>query len=211
MANSSNITLRNIVSRPLTYEELDANFQELIFTIDDTNSHVDSDTAHNASSIVYDPSNSDLTSDNVQDAIDEHVESTSAHASEDITYDNSNSSLGSSTVKDALDELGIKNNPSATSDPTANDDSTQGYKPFSRWINTSTNEIFICLDATTGSANWQQATLTIDELGSAAIVDMGTGSNQIRTNAENEALFIDEETATSIAENQSILYSIALG
>jgi len=211
MANSNNITLRNVVSRPLTYEELDTNFQELIFTINDTNSHINSTQAHEASNITFDPSGSDLTSTNVQSAIDEHVESSTAHAADDITYDNSNSSLSGTTVKQALDELGIKNNPSATADPTVTDDETQGYKPFSRWINTITSESFICLDATTGAAVWEKGTLTIDDLGSAAIVNMGTGSNQLRTNAENEALFTDEQETTTIAENQAILYSIALG
>lgn len=67
----------------------------------------------------------------------------------------------------------VKNNLSATTDPTANDDVTQGYEPTSRWVNTVTEEFFICVTNTTGNANWQQQTLTLDELGSAALVDVG--------------------------------------
>lgn len=178
MANSNNVTTRSAVSRPLTYEELDANFQELIFTIIDHNDHVNSTTAHEA---------------------------------QNITYDNSDSALQGSTVKEALDELGVKNNPNATTDPGPTDDADAGYRPFSRWINTSDGEIFICLDNTIGNAVWQKASLTLDELGSAAIVDMGTGPSQLRTNSQNEALFMDEQEATTIAIDNAVVYSIALG
>lgn len=67
----------------------------------------------------------------------------------------------------------VKNNLTATTDPTANDDVTQGYEPTSRWVNTVTEEFFICVTNTAGNANWQQQTLTLDELGSAALVDVG--------------------------------------
>jgi hypothetical protein len=177
-ANQNNVTLRSVISRPLLYEELDTNFQELIYTIVDTNDHIASSTAHDA---------------------------------ESITFDNTDTPYSGNNVGDVLRELGVKNNPSATTDPTVNDDETQDYKPFSRWVNTSTGEIWICLDATTGAAVWQKASLTIDELGSAALVNMGTGPNQIRTNSENEALFTDVQETTNIAEDNSIVFAIALG
>mgnify|MGYP001156465237 CR=1 FL=1 len=63
------------------------------------------------------------------------------------------------------------NNLTATVDPTVNDDSSAGYEPLSRWINTTTGEIWLCVSAAVGAANWQQATLTIDELGSAAMAE----------------------------------------
>jgi len=177
-ADQNNVTLRSVVSRPLLYEELDTNFQELIYTIVDTNDHIASGTAHDANS---------------------------------ITFDNTDTPYSGSDVSSVLRELGVKNNPSATTDPTATDDESQGYRAFSRWVNTTTDEIWICLDATTGSAIWQKASLTIDELGSAAIVDMGTGPNQIRTNSENEALFTDEQETTTIAEDSAVVFAIALG
>lgn len=70
----------------------------------------------------------------------------------------------------------VKNNLTATRDPDVNDDASQGYEPTSRWVNTVTNEFFICVVDTVGSANWQQQTLTLDELGSAALVDTGAGN-----------------------------------
>jgi len=57
----------------------------------------------------------------------------------------------------------------STSNPTVNDDGTQGYSINSTWINTSgTGEVFRCIDITTGAAVWIKTTLTIDELGTAA-------------------------------------------
>lgn len=76
-----------------------------------------------------------------------------------------------------------KNNLEATTDPTPNDDSSQGYEILSKWINQSTGEMWVCLQDTVGEANWQHHTLTIDELGSAATADVGTASNQLPTNA----------------------------
>lgn len=71
-----------------------------------------------------------------------------------------------------------KNNLTATEDPTVDDDSTQDYEPLSRWINTTTAEVFLCVSNAVGAANWQKATLSLDELGSAALSNVGnTGSN----------------------------------
>ena len=82
-------------------------------------------------------------------------------------------------------------NLTATTDPTVNDDSDDGYVVGSQWVNTASSplEAFVCLDATVGAAVWVTTTLTIGELGTAALVTMGTGGAQLRTNAENEAYF----------------------
>lgn len=50
----------------------------------------------------------------------------------------------------------LKNNWSATSDPTVNDDSGDGYAAGSLWINTSGARVFVCVDATAGAADWDQ-------------------------------------------------------
>lgn len=42
------------------------------------------------------------------------------------------------------------------SDPTSNDDWTQGYDVGVIWVNTSTNDYFICVDNSTGAAIWSQ-------------------------------------------------------
>jgi hypothetical protein len=73
-------------------------------------------------------------------------------------------------------EIRVTNNLTAVTDPTVNDDSTQGYEVLSRWVNTVTAEFWICVVATVGAANWQQQTLSITELGSAALADVGAGN-----------------------------------
>lgn len=51
----------------------------------------------------------------------------------------------------------IKKN-ETTSDPTVNDDSGDGYAIGSVWINTTSDEAFICTDATAGAAVWKSMT-----------------------------------------------------
>jgi hypothetical protein len=45
-----------------------------------------------------------------------------------------------------------------TVDPVAGNDNTQGYSIKSRWINTSSNEEWVCTDASTGAALWELTT-----------------------------------------------------
>lgn len=68
-------------------------------------------------------------------------------------------------------------NTTAPVDPTVNDDESQGYSGFdagggSLWFNTVSREVFRCADATAGAAEWIKTTLTIDELGSAALAEV---------------------------------------
>jgi len=53
---------------------------------------------------------------------------------------------------------GGKNNITTTSDPTANDDSADGYVVGSMWVNTNTGRVFICAGNATGAAVWQSLT-----------------------------------------------------
>lgn len=48
-----------------------------------------------------------------------------------------------------------KNNPTATTDPTA---SESGYMVLSRWVNTNTGEVFVCIDNTVGANVWVSLT-----------------------------------------------------
>ena len=82
---------------------------------------------------------------------------------------------------DARYERLIKHNLTATTDPTVTDDSTQGYSVLSRWVNTTTKEAFLALDVAPGVANWQKSTLTVDELGTAALAMVGVLDNQLPT------------------------------
>lgn len=55
--------------------------------------------------------------------------------------------------------------------PTVTDDTTAGYSAWSLWGNSVTGEVYRCLDAAAGAAVWVQTTLTVDELGSAAMAE----------------------------------------
>jgi len=48
------------------------------------------------------------------------------------------------------------NNFSATTAPTVNSDNTAGYAVGSEWINTSTSDLYQCINASTGAAVWQR-------------------------------------------------------
>lgn len=72
-------------------------------------------------------------------------------------------------VRDAVGGSGAQDNLVATTNPGVSNDSTQGYSVKSWWLNTISMEFFVCLDASPGAANWQNTTLTIDQLGSMAV------------------------------------------
>lgn len=54
----------------------------------------------------------------------------------------------------------VLNNFTATTNPGASDDETQGYSVGSQWVNTVSGEGFICTDASAGFANWASTTAT---------------------------------------------------
>jgi len=59
----------------------------------------------------------------------------------------------------ALTKLGVDGAAQARNtyldrDPTANDDASQGYGYFSRWINTSSGVLFTCTNPAEGGAVW---------------------------------------------------------
>lgn len=91
-------------------------------------------------------------------------------------------SLNWSMVVD-LDSISAKNNYTATTNPTVNDDSSQGYSAGSVWYNTSTQEAYLCTDPANGSAIWILITLTVENLGSAAFVNTGIGSGDVPLNS----------------------------
>ena len=74
--------------------------------------------------------------------------------------------------------LQFKNNLTATDDPGVNDDSTAGYEPGSKWLNTSSDEWFICSVAAVGAAVWEDLSLSADDLGSLAVVDDATSDGK---------------------------------
>ena len=71
------------------------------------------------------------------------------------------------------------NNLTATANPTITNDTDSGYAVGSVWINTSTDECFVCTDATAGAAIWQKTVFeyanSIKPLATNT-VDLGTSS-----------------------------------
>ena len=89
------------------------------------------------------------------------------------------------TYQQLKDWVKFKNRLDATTDPGVNDDSTAGYEPGSRWLNNAVSPKvrWICTDATAGAAVWDVLSLSEDELGSAALVNTGTGSGDVPLNS----------------------------
>lgn len=73
-------------------------------------------------------------------------------------------------VWNQVDALGVsvpKTNYTATSDPLATNDDSEGYEAGSEWINITTDTLFHCVDPSTGIAVWDEPQI----VGAAAVVD----------------------------------------
>lgn len=73
-------------------------------------------------------------------------------------------------------------NLTATTDPTANDDSSKGYSEFSRWYNSTNQTLWVLTDPTPGAAVWVDTGWEYFELGSASVANIGTGATEVPTN-----------------------------
>ena len=84
----------------------------------------------------------------------------------------------------------ILHNLSATRAPLPTDDVTQGYSELSRWlrVDVEPREAWMLLSAAEGAADWELLTLTIDELGTAALANIGSTPGELPTNAGVQAL-----------------------
>jgi len=99
--------------------------------------------------------------------------------------------------------VGGKNKLDATSNPVGLDDTDDGYAVGSVWVNVTTRKIFICTDATAGSAQWH-GVLALNPQGhlipEGSASDLGSTTNKFRN------LFLSGglETATLDGELGSI-------
>lgn len=110
---------------------------------------------HDASGIAYDNTDSGLTADDVQEAIDELA------AGSAITDINDIPTAETNLAHLVTDEAGgneWRRDRVTTTDPTTGDDDADGYDVGSRWINTSSAEEFVCTDPSTGAAVWASTT-----------------------------------------------------
>ena len=87
-----------------------------------------------------------------------------------------------------------KQNYNATTAPTVTDDSADGYRKGSMWIDTVTDDIYRCTDDTVGAAVWIGTTLEVTDLGALA-----TKSTIGTTDIDNGAV-----TATKLAAGAAV-------
>ena len=78
-------------------------------------------------------------------------------------------------------QINVRNNVSATTNPTASNDYTQGYGVGSMWINATTPAFYLCtaMGSTPGNATWQAVTVTGIMTPAAGGTGINNGSNTI--------------------------------
>lgn len=84
----------------------------------------------------------------------------SSVARSDHTHAHGNRGGGSLHALMSASQAGFypQSNLAASADPVVGDDNLDGYSIGSRWLNTTTDEEFVCLDAATGAAVWKSTT-----------------------------------------------------
>ncbi len=55
-------------------------------------------------------------------------------------------------------KVGAQANLAATAAPAVGNDNTEGYAPGSLWVDTTNKKAYVCTDATTGAAIWEEYT-----------------------------------------------------
>ena len=96
----------------------------------------------------------------------------------------------------------VLNNLNASTAPTTGDDDADGYSVSSEWYDTTADEAYVCLDASTGAAVWISTTLEIGDLGSAAVADlidddtMATAADDNVPSAESVKAYVDNNAQT---------------
>jgi len=86
----------------------------------------------------------------------------------------------------------IKSNPGATVPPAVGNDNTQGYSVRSRWYDTTAKKEYVCLDASTGAADWKETTVSTAGMGDV----VGPGSS-----VNNNVVFFDGVTGKLIKDS----------
>lgn len=85
------------------------------------------------------------------------------------------------------------NNFTAVVAPTVSDDAGSGYSVGSRWVDTVSDESYICVDAANGAAVWVNSTLTSDELGPLSVLAT-VGSAPVVTPEFTDSLLLGDSS-----------------
>lgn len=99
----------------------------------------------------------------------------------------------------------LKVNLTATSAPTVNDDTTEGYAVGSRWINTVSGAEYVLVDATDGAAVWVETTQ------SGAVTTYYNASESVSSTTSTSYIQkVRLSIANAAADNHVIFYSAEL-
>ena len=91
-----------------------------------------------------------------------------------------------------LNDYAPKTN-STTSNPTVTDDVDSGYYIFSKWCNTTTDDVFICADNTSGAAVWKE----ISSLGTKTVEAVTTTPHTV-TAIESDTTYTNQGATSKI-------------
>ena len=116
---------------------------------------------------------------------------------------------GTETIADGADvrvTRAKRNNYTATTDPTVNDDEDDGYTAGSVWINTVLGDIYECVDSSAGAAVWRtmaydlEAGEGIEFVGTAITALAGDGSVEVDADGVKAAVpYIYDKALTPAA------------
>lgn len=111
----------------------------------------------------------------------------------------SNGESGSS-IRSKFNDNGLpKNNLTAIANPVVGDDTLDGYETGSRWINVTSDEEFVCLDASAGAAVWLSTTG-----GGSGGLDSSQVINLLQPNIDSNALDIATEVNSRSAADSNL-------
>lgn len=106
------------------------------------------------------------------------------------------------TAGDVDAQVAKKDNLTATTNPTENDDGTQGYEVLSKWMNTTTGKMFTCLNIAHGSAIWKAEDINIADLGSASVKNVGTADTEVPLVSTVKSLIPAQQSKASLGLDQ---------
>lgn len=99
------------------------------------------------------------------------------------------------TKTNSTGQASLQNNLSASSAPTVNDDSGEGYAVGSLWIDTTGDEAYRCVDATEGSAVWVKTTLDATEFATVMASTINTATGKTTPVDADEVALVDSEAS----------------
>ncbi|MDC8437599.1 MAG: hypothetical protein LV468_01195 [Candidatus Nitrosotenuis sp.] len=103
-----------------------------------------------------------------------------------------------------------KNELAKTVAPTANDDTGDGYTVGSRWVDTTNDKEYVCLDASSGAAVWTETTQAgsspaLDDVSDVVITSVADG--QVLTYDSGTSKWINETPSGGSSDIPSIIYA----